>query len=76
MSRKAGLAGFQEEVPALNEGEPVTSHAWNVWDTGYSRQTGGETWHVMVIRQCSRCGMGSHGVLHIELKLYFELSTS
>lgn len=43
MSRKAGLAGFQDEVPALNEEELVTSHAWNVWDTGYSRHTGGET---------------------------------
>lgn len=76
MSRKAGLAGFQDEVPALNEEELVTSHAWNVWDTGYSRHTGGEIRHIMIIRQCSCCGMGSLGVLYIEFKIYSELSTS
>lgn len=33
----------------MNE-ELIASHTCNVWDTGYSKQTGGETWHFMILR--------------------------
>lgn len=30
--------------------ELIASQAWNVWDTGYPRHTGGETWYFMLLR--------------------------
>lgn len=33
----------------MNE-ELTAFHACNVWDTGHSRHTGGETWRFMILR--------------------------
>lgn len=30
--------------------ELIASHACNMWDTGYSRHTAGETWSFMILR--------------------------
>lgn len=33
----------------MNE-ELIASYAHNVWNTGHSRHTGGETWRFMILR--------------------------